>query len=811
MKKVLYSLLLTMCLSLWANFAFSDNMGIITIYNPNAGVQWVAGQSYNITWYYDHSYNVKIELLGPGPAVTTLIASTPNSSWTWNIDAGQALGTYQIRITSTANPATTTTSSSFSVVASDAGNIITLYRPVIGEQWIKGTTYPITWWSNVSGTMDIQLYQSDKTTLVGPIATNTANDGTENWDVPSDPAIVPVGDYYVKISSHANAAIYVWSGMFHVIAYNPNLLITIYRPVINENWLKGTSYPIVWWSNVSGNIDIQLYASDKTTLVGPIAMNTANDGTEAWDVPLDPAVVPAGDYYVKISSHDNSSIFVWSGVFHVIATNPNSLITIYRPVINEQWVKGSTYPITWWDNISGNIDIDLYQTDKLTLVTSIAANTANDGTENWTISSNPAVVPAGDYYVKITSHSNPGIYTWSDIFHVITTNPNSIITEYRPMVGENWIKGQTYPVVWWDNISGTIDIQLYASDKTTLVGPIALDSPNDGTENWDVPLDPAVVPAGDYYVKISSHSDAAIYAWSGVFHVISTDPNLLITLYRPMVGEEWIKGTTYPIVWWDNISGTIDIQLYASDKTTLIGPIAIGTPNDGTENWDVPLDPAIVPAGDYYVKISSHETPSIFVWSGVFHVIPLNPNYMIAFYRPVINEQWTKGHTYPIVWWDNFSGNVDIQLYQSDKTTLVGPIAMNTANDGTESWDVPLDPAVVPPATYYIKISSTANPVIFKWSDPFTTVLDGKKSSNGVIDESSDLSIYPNPATDQLNIKSAGTINHVWMLNNLGVKVLESSPNSSQVNLNLGRLNAGFYFLHIEIDGNVTTRKVMVK
>ena len=98
-------------------------------------------------------------------------------------------------------------------------------------------------------------------------------------------------------------------------------------------------------------------------------------------------------------------------------------------------------------------------------------------------------------------------------------------------------------------------------------------------------------------------------------------------------------------------------------------------------------------------------------------------------------------------------------------------------------------------------------------SDTFKLILDGKKSTDGVNEDPSALAlnIYPNPATDKINVTSNIKINHVWVLNNLGAIVIETTANTNQLNLDISGLNPGMYIIKIETDGAVTTRKVMIR
>ncbi|MCX6307215.1 MAG: choice-of-anchor J domain-containing protein, partial [Bacteroidetes bacterium] len=85
-------------------------------------------------------------------------------------------------------------------------------------------------------------------------------------------------------------------------------------------------------------------------------------------------------------------------------------ITVASPNGGESWQQGSVHSITWSDNISENVRIELYKGGVLNLT--IAASTASTGTYSWTI---PSGQPAGnDYSVKISSTTNSGIYDFGN-------------------------------------------------------------------------------------------------------------------------------------------------------------------------------------------------------------------------------------------------------------------------------------------------------------------------------------------------------------------------------------------------------------
>jgi hypothetical protein len=71
----------------------------------------------------------------------------------------------------------------------------------------------------------------------------------------------------------------------------------------------------------------------------------------------------------------------------------------------------------------------------------------------------------------------------------------------------------------------------------------------------------------------------------------------------------------------------------------------------------------------------------------------------------------------------------------------------------------------------------------------------------------SNIKLYPNPASNVLNIESLGTIQNVSVCNILGQEVLNQDVNSATFNLNVSSLNSGIYVIKTMIDGNLSSTK----
>ena len=73
------------------------------------------------------------------------------------------------------------------------------------------------------------------------------------------------------------------------------------------------------------------------------------------------------------------------------------------------------------------------------------------------------------------------------------------------------------------------------------------------------------------------------------------------------------------------------------------------------------------------------------------------------------------------------------------------------------------------------------------------------------------INVYPNPATDQVNITSSEEMTRVAVFNYLGQKVYEEAVKNREYRMNVDNLTNGVYYLRIQTDSGLITRKIMVQ
>ncbi|HEY9794360.1 MAG TPA: GPI anchored serine-threonine rich family protein [Leptolyngbyaceae cyanobacterium] len=207
------------------------------------------------------------------------------------------------------------------------------------------------------------------------------------------------GDYILsgRAYDQSGAASNEYQTTFTVAPY-----ITITSPNGGESWQPGSIYNITWNDNIADNVKLELYKDG--TYDSTISSSTASDGSESWTVPT--SLASGSDYQLRITSLSDSSVYDDADNDFSVAP----YITITSPNGGESWQPGSTYNITWNDNIADNVKLELYKDG--TYDSTISSSTASDGSESWTV---PTSLASGsDYQLRITSLSDSSVYDDAD-------------------------------------------------------------------------------------------------------------------------------------------------------------------------------------------------------------------------------------------------------------------------------------------------------------------------------------------------------------------------------------------------------------
>jgi len=168
-------------------------------------------------------------------------------------------------------------------------------------------------------------------------------------------------------------------------------------PSASSVWYRNAVQEITWTTSGSQNpaVKIQLYKG--TAKVKNINLKTPNDGSYAWIVPGD--LTPAANYRIRIRTADNL-LSDYSDYFTIAKPS----IKITAPAAGVSWARNTTPAITWTANGPMNADVKIHLFRGTTLVQTIVASTANNGSYSWTIRGSLAV--GSNYKIRVRTLDN---------------------------------------------------------------------------------------------------------------------------------------------------------------------------------------------------------------------------------------------------------------------------------------------------------------------------------------------------------------------------------------------------------------------
>ena len=214
----------------------------------------------------------------------------------------------------------------------------------------------------------------------------------------------------------------------------------------------------VTWSGFSGNVNVLLYKGTTTKVTPDVWDNAPPSGnvdicTPPWEIRC--------DYRVKVELRSNPSIYEWAQlngdydfcVGSLTVTYPNGGQTLYR---------GQNYTITWnSNNVTDNIQIDLYNPPPTNNVLQLAAGTPNTGSYPFNIACDFPYTGSG-YSIGISnarSDQNDGqVWDFSDnTFSIQSPSAPSIPTAVSAVYQSN----NNWNYITWNAVTGATSYKVY--------------------------------------------------------------------------------------------------------------------------------------------------------------------------------------------------------------------------------------------------------------------------------------------------------------------------------------------------------------
>jgi len=328
----------------------------------------------------------------------------------------------------------------------------------------------------------------------------------------------------------------------------------------------------------------------------------AGQTSYTWILPY--TLSPGGQFKVKVTSLSSPvPVFDFSDGYFSIDMGT---IQVSSPNGGENWMKGTTHPILWTDNLCDNVRIELWKGGVFSML--IAALVPSSGSYNWAIPNSATLVPGNDYRVKIlgvgantATTNNP--FDFSDNNFTISPGQNNTpVTVVTPNGGETWIIGCPALIQWVtpSAVWSPVKLELFRNDLYYMT-ICNLVPTGQSSFSWIPPW--SVIPGDAFKVKVTLLGNTA-----GTGGVDFSDNNFSIhqgsiMVTSPNGGEQWAKGTVHPIRWFDNLCEKVRIELWKGSAFHSV--IAFSVPSSGVYNWILPNITTLVPGSDYRVRIAA--------------------------------------------------------------------------------------------------------------------------------------------------------------------------------------------------------------
>lgn len=220
-------------------------------------------------------------------------------------------------------------------------------------------------------------------------------------------------DYKIKVVKGSVSG--VSANTFKLVDYATGGILTVNQPTVaNLVWLRGQSYLIAWESDfMTGPVNVELYKG--ATKVADIVTNYQGS-TCIWTI--SPTLTLGNDYKVKVCAN-NGTVCDFSDNAFTVADTPGGNVQVLQPNGGEYLSRGTSYLISWIDNIPENVNILLI--NDITSTTEVLASNVLGTTWIWNIPLSQAL--GNKYKIKVRSIYSDLISDLSDGYFTIFDQP----------------------------------------------------------------------------------------------------------------------------------------------------------------------------------------------------------------------------------------------------------------------------------------------------------------------------------------------------------------------------------------------------
>ncbi len=149
-----------------------------------------------------------------------------------------------------------------------------------------------------------------------------------------------------------------------------------------------------------------------------------------------------------------------------------------------------------------------------------------------------------------------------------------------------------------------------------------------------------------------------------------------------------------------------------------------------------------------------------------------------------------------------------LQLFTSDDCGTFTPSSSGICQDNNGAGATEeIVTTLTEGTTYYVRV--------YQWeatvpaNGNFTIKIWSSESLSTEKAEINEFRLYPNPVSDNLNVKAQNTIENISVYNMLGQEVMRQMPNKMDAKVDMTALQTGTYFVKVTINGTTETKRII--
>ncbi len=509
--------------------------------------------------------------------------------------------------------------------------------------------------------------------------------------------------------------------------------------------------------------------------------------SSAWIFKYNSGLRYGQKYYWRARVRNANDTSQWSVVWNFKTDYElTDVPVLVSPANNSTGIPYTSFSIDW----NGVTGANQYQYQIST--TNDFTNIVRNGTTSLTDRTITNLQPNTLYYWRVRGENNSGYSNWSEIWN-FTTETVTLTAPVLISPSNNATEIDYASVDFdWQDVFGANEYNFEISqDENFSTGVTSLTVNN--SDNNLINLNNSTT----YYWRVSATDGNTTSNWSAVWNFTTKDAPVTLdapTLISP--ADYATDISTNPTLVWNAVSGATGYEYqYGTDYTFIIN-------TEGTTTNTQISTSGLSYQTQYYWRVRATDGINTSNWSNVWsfttEIETLDTPVLVSPGNNVTNQL-----TELTLDWNSVPNALEYEYQYSTDNSFTTYDGGTTSN--TDIFISGLDYNT----EYFWRVQAGDGTILSEWSEiwSFTTKSDASNINNI---SGNSINIYPNPASDFINVVSKQNINFDVYIYDINGKLL-LQRNNSKNRINISNLKPGLYIIKVKNKGENVRRSIFVK